>query len=71
MKQSLIYIRNISMNIFLIYMEYIPELIPKLKSFSNCSHKDKDLLNGYCHIAFYKLPTKGPHWHKERENVFL
>ena len=48
------------MNISLIYIEYIPELIPKLKSFSNSLHKDKDLLNDYYHInAFYKPPTKG------------
>jgi len=53
-------------------MEYVPELISKLKSFSNCSHKDKYLLNDCCHInAFYKPPTKGPQWHTKRENKFL
>lgn len=49
----------------------MPEFIPKLKSFSICSHKDKYLPDDYCHNAFYKPPPEEPHWHAKRENIFL
>lgn len=46
------------MTIPLIYIEYIHELSPKLKSFSICSHEDKDSLNDYFHInVFYNPPV--------------
>lgn len=48
------------MNISLKYREYTPELIPMLKSFSTCSHKDKDSFNNYwSHQCILQTTTKG------------